>query len=103
MPNTQRLSDVVYHAPFLSPSGHGEDSRHNLFAMEEAGIEIAARDRNWSSDGLQLSEEEAERLECLTRRPHTEKCVQIVQDFAPHYRRMPGAAISILRTMFETD
>jgi glycosyltransferase involved in cell wall biosynthesis len=96
--------DLVYCAPFSSPSGYGEESRHNLFALHEAGLSVAARVLPWHSDGLQLSAEESEHLSVLTRKAHPSgRVIQLVQDFAPNFRHDPDASVSILRTMFETD
>ncbi|MEI7742751.1 MAG: glycosyltransferase [Chloroflexota bacterium] len=96
-------AQVVWSGPHEDPSGYGEESRNFLFALDDAGASVAAHPLVWSRDPAGLGDAEARRLAVLLSRPAAPGFVHVVQDFPPSYARHPQAAVSIGRTMFETD
>src|SRR5579862_3212099 len=98
-----QAAEVLWSGPVHSASGYGEESRNFVFALEEAGVVVAAHARPWGRDKEALEPGEGERLAMLLERPVAPGFVQIVQDFAPHFERHPEAGVVIGRTMFETD
>jgi glycosyltransferase involved in cell wall biosynthesis len=99
---TPDAAQVVWSGPLLDPSGYGEESRHLLFALQEAGASVAAQVLPWNQDA-KLNEEERECLNALVERPVSPGFVQIVHDFPYSFARHPQAGVAIGRTVFETD
>jgi glycosyltransferase involved in cell wall biosynthesis len=98
-----RAADVVWCGPVWSASGYGEECRTFLFALEDAGVAVAARDRPWGDPPVELGAESRLRLERLCARPAGPGFVQVVHDLPPRFVRDPEASAVIARTMFETD
>ncbi|HLK56045.1 MAG TPA: glycosyltransferase, partial [Chthonomonadaceae bacterium] len=96
-------AQVVWSGPLLDPSGYGEESRNFLFALDGAGVPVAAQELPWNHDEALLSPKELARLQALLTRPVAPGFVQILQNFPPGFERHPYAGRVIGRTMFETD
>ena len=99
---TPYAAQIVWSGPLLDPSGYGEESRHLLFAMQEAGLDVAAQVLPWNLDAP-LTQEERTRIEELAQRPVQEGFVQIIHNFPTLWERHPQAGTCIGRTLFETD
>lgn len=96
-------ASIVWSGPLTDPSGYGEESRHFLLALEEAGASVAGHLLPWSRDEVNPSAVERKRLSDLLEKPAAPGFVQIVQNFPTAFARHPLAGASIGRTMFETD
>ena len=94
---------LLWAGPLLDPSGYGEESRSFVFALEKAGIPIAAQILLWSKETVELPAPERKRLDEAAERAVQPGFVQIIQDFPRGFVRHPEAGIAIGRTMFETD
>ncbi len=89
--------------PVLDPSGYGEESREFAFALEDAGVPVAAEPVRWSDGDAGLSPATADRLAALIERPAAAGFTQLIQEFPTRLRRHPAAGRVVVRTMFETD
>ena len=97
-------AEIVWSGPLYDPSGYGEESRHFLFALDDAaGLPVAAQPLPWSHDVVDLTPDERRRLDALAQRPARPGFVHIHQDFPTRFTRHPEAGVTIGRTMFETD
>lgn len=94
---------VVWSGPLHDPSGYGEESRNFLFALEDAGVPVAAQVLPWSHDTVDLSDAERARLERAQGRPAAPGFLHVTQNFPPAWGRHPEAGLAVGRTMFETD
>ncbi len=94
---------LVWSGPLYDPSGYGEESRHFVFGLEEAGACPSIQPLPWSHSEVDLNEEERALLQAMAQRAVTPGFVHITQDFPPSFRRHLQAGLSIGRTMFETD
>jgi glycosyltransferase involved in cell wall biosynthesis len=114
---------VVWSGPLLDPSGYGEESRQFLLGLDElcdekgnatdeprngtdgpnSGVHLAAQMLPWSHDTVDLEAREQERLERLSRQAVPPGFIHITQNFPPGIVPHSQAAVSIGRTMFETD
>src|SRR5262249_27804452 len=81
---------AVWSGPLYSPSGYGEEGRHFLFALEEAGVPVAAQILPWRGEAA-LDAAERERLDALLQKPVVSGFVQIIQDFPPNFAGRPQA------------
>jgi glycosyltransferase involved in cell wall biosynthesis/tetratricopeptide (TPR) repeat protein len=102
-PNGQEGAEVVWSGPLRDPSGYGEECRHFLLALQDAGVDAAGHPILWSRDAVELSKSDEERLEPLLHRPVKTGFVHISQNLGDRLVRHPHASINIGRTMFETD
>ncbi len=98
-----QAAQVVWSGPLHDPSGYGEESRNFLFALQDAGVKVAAQPLPWSHTDVQLDEAEQTLLDAATEQTVQPGFVQIVQNFPPAFTRHPAAAAVVGRTMFETD
>ena len=96
-------AQIVWSGPILSPSGYGEECRHFLLALEEAGVPVAAHHTPWGTREADLPAEERAQLEEMMQRPIEPGFIQVVHNFAAAFRRHPDARLVIGRTMYETD
>ncbi|HVA91132.1 MAG TPA: glycosyltransferase, partial [Chloroflexota bacterium] len=94
---------VVWSGPLRDPSGYGEESRHLLFALEEAGLPVVAQSLPWGGDESLLPAPERQKLDALVNREASTGFIQIVHNFAPFFETHPDAGVRIGRTLFETD
>jgi glycosyltransferase involved in cell wall biosynthesis/SAM-dependent methyltransferase len=97
------LPPLVWNAPLRDPSGYADEARHFLFALEEAGIEVAARAIQWSEKIAVLPIERERTLQRLLTRPAPPGAIHLCHILAPYFRRDPSARANIGRTMFESD
>ena len=102
-PNAKDAASVVWSGPHRDQSGYGEESRNFLFALDQAGFNVAAHPLIWSEQVVDMTAYERKRLDELMERPVAPGFVQIIQDFPPAFARHPEAGMVIGRTMFETD
>ena len=96
-------ADVLWSGPLLSASGYGHETRQLLFALEDAGVSVAAHALEWGGDPAEVDPGDRERVARLGQRPARERCLHVVQNLVPLLQRHPGAPVAVARTMFETD
>jgi glycosyltransferase involved in cell wall biosynthesis len=101
--SAQSAAQVVWSGPLRDPSGYGEECRNFLFALQDAGVPVAAQTLPWSHDEVQLDAAESRRLSHAEQQEVQPGFIQIVQNFPPAFTRHPQADVVIGRTMFETD
>ncbi len=94
---------AVVSGPLLHPSGYGEESRELAFALEEAGIPVAAHPTDWGGSEAELTLSERGRLQELAGRAAAPGFAQLIQEFPHRANPHPAAGRVIVRTMFETD
>lgn len=101
--NQTRLSPVIWSAPLLDPSGYADEARHFLFALESAGVSVAARELRWSNKVAALPRERERILQKLLQTPAQASPIRISHILAPSLQSDPQARVNVGRTMFETD
>ena len=98
------LPPLIWQAPLRDSSGYADEARHFLFALDMAGIEVAARELRWNDKVTTLPPARQRVLQRLLTRPaQVEKAVQVCHILAPLFQRDPLARANVGRTMFETD
>jgi glycosyltransferase involved in cell wall biosynthesis/2-polyprenyl-3-methyl-5-hydroxy-6-metoxy-1,4-benzoquinol methylase len=97
------LPPLLWAAPLRDPSGYADEARHFLFALEEAGFNVAARAIKWSDKVAVLSVERERTLQRMLARPVPRGPIHVSHILAPHFQRMVEARANVGRTMFETD
>lgn len=105
--DVSNLDDVaaplVWSGPLLSPSGYGEQSRHHVFGLHDAGQSLAAHVLPWGHDKIELDDREQQTLSALEEQCVASGFILLIHDFPPAFFRHPQASVSIGRTVFETD
>jgi hypothetical protein len=114
---------LVWSGPLWDPSGYGEESRQFVLGLNEldeisdgtsnreaglvsagpVAIEVTAQALPWSYDRVEVSSQETEVLEALCAKAVKPGFIHITQNFPGGIQPHPQAAISVGRTMFETD
>jgi ubiquinone/menaquinone biosynthesis C-methylase UbiE/glycosyltransferase involved in cell wall biosynthesis len=94
---------LLWQAPLRDPSGYADEARHFLFALDAAGIDVAAGEFRWSDKVASLPPARRRTLDRLMRRQPTPNPVYVAHILAPHFQRPAGARACVGRTMFETD
>ena len=96
-------SALVWTAPLRDPSGYADEARHFLFALERAGVPVAARNIAWSKKVAALSGERERQLQTMLGRFVSSDAIHVSHILAPMMTRSPQARANVGRTMFETD
>ncbi|HLK55179.1 MAG TPA: methyltransferase domain-containing protein, partial [Chthonomonadaceae bacterium] len=94
---------VIWHGPLREPCGYADEARHFLFALDKAGVAVAARHTRWSDKIAELSIDRAKTLHRLMSAPNPVRAVQVCHTMPPLFQRDPKARAMVGRTMFETD
>jgi len=106
VPPAQKASLLLWHAPLFDPSGYADEARQFILGLDSVGVQVRAVPLLWSSTQAGLPKEELARLLRLTTTPlegSEDPLISVFHTFPPFFRRIPGAAYHIGRTMFETD
>ncbi|HZO86726.1 MAG TPA: methyltransferase domain-containing protein [Chthonomonadaceae bacterium] len=102
-PDCRLPAPLIWQAPLRDPSGYADEARHFLFALEEAGIEVAARPIKWSEKIAVLPAERERILQWQMARPLPKGAIHVCHILAPYFQRLPEVRANVGRTMFETD
>ncbi|MCS6775449.1 MAG: methyltransferase domain-containing protein [Chloroherpetonaceae bacterium] len=101
--HVRQQARIAWHAPLRDPSGYADEARHFLFALEQAGVPVAAREIRWSAKIAVLPATRERILRQMMDTPAAPDAIHVCHILASHFQRVPGARASIGRTMFETD
>jgi glycosyltransferase involved in cell wall biosynthesis len=94
---------VSWSAPLFDPSGYAEEARNFLWALEDAGVPVAAQELRWSNRIAVLSARDEQRLIAMTGRNSRRGAVHVNHILPPHFSQRADACVNVGRTMFETD
>lgn len=103
---------VVWSAPFLDRTGYSNEARNMLLALEAGGFDVRANPIVWGAPTPSTGLADWQRLErCVTygvprdfvHVTHVLPSVDSGRAVTALFRPVPGAALSVGRTMFETD
>lgn len=95
---------VIWHAPLFDPSGYADEARNFVLGLDALRVPVRAVPLNWSKALAELTPDDEARLQALTSlNGPVDGGISVFQIFPPYFKRMPGAAYHVGRTMYETD
>lgn len=93
----------AWSAPLFGPSGYSDEAREFIFALDQAGFEVAAEPLAWRDRPVVLPADQERRLLMLASRAPSPGCIHVDHFFRPELRPRADARLNVWRTMFETD
>ncbi|MGQ9677257.1 MAG: glycosyltransferase, partial [Chloroflexota bacterium] len=95
---------VIWHAPLFDPSGYADEARNFILGLDALHTPVRAVPLNWSKAVAELTPDDEARLQALTSpNSRADDGISVFQIFPPFFKRIPGAAYHVGRTMYETD